>query len=859
MHRASIWVVCSWIVTCPLLARVPENEMIAWEWLPELPTTLGVAGAYAGISHGALIVAGGANFPEPLFRQDGQINPQAQKTWWDTIHVLPRADAAWQSPGRLARPLGYGAAVTWEEGVILIGGCDAQAHYADVTVLKWLDGQIQTTPLPSLPTPCAYGAAAVLGQTVYVAGGQDSPQATGAMSNFWALDLSRPDQPWQILTPWPGPERILPVVAAQDGAFFVVSGCQLIVNDRQEVSRRYLADGYRFTPDPKDPLRGTWKRIADLPEPVAAAPSPAPAVGQTHFLVLGGDHGRYAGSSFAPPGAHPGFGRTVLAYHTTTDTWAQFGTLPAGHVTTTAVVWDQRLVIPSGEIRPGVRSAGIMAGAFTELRSGFHRVDYAVWAAYLAAILGMGVYFSRRERATDDFFLGGRRVPWWAAGISVFGTQLSAITFMAIPAKVYATDWTYMIAQATIIMVAPLIVFYYLPVFRSLQITTAYEYLERRFGLVVRLLASTVFCLMQLGRMGIVLYLPALALSAVTNLNVYTCVLVMGVICTIYTVLGGIEAVIWTDVIQVIVLMGGAFLCVIVAAARVEGGLAGIIRIGSDAGKFHTFHWTWDYTLPAVWVVLIGNVFANLIPYSSDQTVVQRYLTTPSRKQAARAVWTNAALTVPGAVLFFFLGTALYAYYRTAPENLNPSLSTDAILPWFLARELPVGLTGLVLAAVFAAAMSSLDSSMNSMATVLVTDFYYRFRPASSDGRRLLLARILTVALGAFGTTCALLMASFPIASLWDLFMTGLGLLGSGLAGVFLLGVFTQRTNSRGALAGFAASTIVLVLVQRHTTIHFFLYAPLGIFSCTLIGYAISRLLPVWPPDASALRAMRES
>ena len=206
-----------------------------------------------------------------------------------------------------------------------------------------------------------------------------------------------------------------------------------------------------------------------------------------------------------------------------------------------------------------------------------------------------------------------------------------------------------------------------------------------------------------------------------------------------------------------------------------------------------------------------------------------------------------------------FLGTALYAYYKTAPENLNPGLSTDAILPWFLARELPVGLTGLVLAAVFAAAMSSLDSSMNSMATVLVTDFYYRFRPASSDGRRLLLARILTVALGAFGTTCALLMASFPIASLWDLFIAGLGLLGSGLAGVFLLGVFTQRTNSIGALAGFAASAIVLVLVQRHTAAHFFLYAPLGIFSCTLTGYAVSRLLPARPPDAGAIGAMRES
>jgi len=201
-------------------------------------------------------------------------------------------------------------------------------------------------------------------------------------------------------------------------------------------------------------------------------------------------------------------------------------------------------------------------------------------------------------------------------------------------------------------------------------------------------------------------------------------------------------------------------------------------------------------------------------------------------------------LTVPAALTFFFLGTALYAFYKTQPQNLNPTVDTDAILPWFVVRELPIGVAGVVLAAIFAAAMSSLDSSMNSMATVLVTDFYYRFKPGSTDRARLLLARIITVALGVFGTGCALLMATYPIKSLWDLFIALLGLLGGGLAGVFALGIFTRRANSAGALIGFFCSTAILYYVQRFTAIHFFLYGGIGITTCAALGYLFSLLIP---------------
>jgi SSS family solute:Na+ symporter len=470
-------------------------------------------------------------------------------------------------------------------------------------------------------------------------------------------------------------------------------------------------------------------------------------------------------------------------------------------------------------------------------RVAFGWMNYVTLSIYLALILVIGLHFAGREKSTDDFCLGGRRVRWWAAGLSIFGTQLSAITFMAIPAKAYGTNWSYIFNHVTIVMVAPIVVFFYLPFFRRLRLTTAYEYLEMRFNVTVRLFGAVLFCLMQVGRMGIVLYLPAIALSTVTDLNVYVCILIMGALCTVYTAFGGIEAVIWTDVVQVVVLLGGALLCIGAVALRVNGGILGIIDTGLQAGKFNLLNPSWSYTTASVWVIFAGTLFSNLVPYSADQTVIQRYLTTPTEKQAARAIWTNAALTMPSAFIFFFLGTALYVFYTVQANKPDPNLRADAILPWFIVHELPPGVAGIVVAAIFAAAMSSLDSSMNSMATVLVTDFYGRIKPDSSDRARLLLVRVFTVLLGAFGTGCAVFMASVEIESLWDLFLALLGMLGGGLAGVFALGIFTRRANGTGALLGIICSTAVLYLVKQHTQTHFLLYGAIGITTCIAVGY----------------------
>ena len=460
----------------------------------------------------------------------------------------------------------------------------------------------------------------------------------------------------------------------------------------------------------------------------------------------------------------------------------------------------------------------------------------------------MGFYFSRREKSTDDFFRAGGRVPWWAAGLSIFGTQLSAITFMAIPAKTFATDWRYFMLNMTIIMVAPFVILFYLPFYRRLNVTTAYEYLERRFNLLTRLIGSLLYMLFQFGRIGIVLFLPSVALSVVTGVNVEFCILLMGVLSIAYTVLGGIEAVVWTDVIQVFVLLGGALLCLILIPFQIEGGFAGMMELARGAEKLRTFDFTFDFTAPTFWVILLGGLSANLISYGSDQTVIQRYLTTKDEKSAARGIWTNAWMTIPATLLFFSIGTALYIFYRTHPARLNPTLDNpSAIFPWHIVTELPAGVAGLLIAGVFAAAMSSLDSAMNSVSAAVTTDFYRRFRPGADEHKCLLLARCITVIVGVIGIGSALWMANSDIKSMWDQLNKVIGLFGGGLGGLFLLGIFSRRAHGAGAVVGLAVSCVVQYLVSNHTQASVLLLPFTGLASCFTAGYLASLILP--PPE----------
>ncbi len=334
------------LTTLGVCARADES--LDWRALPPLPEPLGLGGPFAGVSNDALIVAGGAHFPVSLFKG-------GTKMWRDYVFVLEKGKDKWRRADPLPRPLAYGASISALGGLICIGGGDAEQHYADVFLLKWSNGKLDRTRLPSLPKPCAFTCAALVGETIYVAGGTDKPSAATTLKNFWALDLSAKPMKWQTLEPWPGPSRMLSAAGSAGGAFYLFAGCELYPNAQGKGTRRYLTDAYRYRPG-----QG-WRRIADLPRPAVAAPSPALSPDGRRLLLLGGDDGANAGRVFELKDKHPGFRRDVLAYDTENNTWAKAGDMPAGQVTTSAVLWRGAIVIPSGEVRPGVRSPKVWA------------------------------------------------------------------------------------------------------------------------------------------------------------------------------------------------------------------------------------------------------------------------------------------------------------------------------------------------------------------------------------------------------------------------------------------------------------------------------------------------------------------
>ena len=466
--------------------------------------------------------------------------------------------------------------------------------------------------------------------------------------------------------------------------------------------------------------------------------------------------------------------------------------------------------------------------------------DILVITLYFILILGLGIYFSKRQKNTEDYFKARERIPSWAAGLSLFGTALSPITFMAIPAKTYSTDWSYFLLNMSVFLAVPLIVYLFIPYFRRKNIKTAYEYLEIRFSVIIRLVGSICFILYQIGRMGVVLFLPSIAINLVTGVDLFICISLMGVISLIYTLMGGIEAVIWTDVVQVFVLMGGVIISLAMNVINTDGGFEGILEIAHLEDKFNAFDLTLSLKEPTVWVMLFGGFFANLTSYGTDHTMVQRYLVTPTKKEAQKSIWIGALLTIPSSLIFFFVGTTLFVFYKMNPSALNENFITDdAIFPWYIVTELPTGISGILIAAIFAAAMSSLSSSMNAGAASFNVDILDRFGLGKNEDP-MKIARWTTFIIGTLGILFAFFMATFDIKSLWDEFNKILGLILGSLGGVFLLGLMTKKANSKGVVFGIVFSFLIQILISQFQIVHLLLYSATGVMSCFISGYIAS-------------------
>lgn len=530
----------------------------------------------------------------------------------------------------------------------------------------------------------------------------------------------------------------------------------------------------------------------------------------------------------------PSNGRTpVAALNTTLNHWSLMEPLPTAAAKILRL--SDRIAVET--------AAGEVRFFAVDSPARFGTLNYIVLAVYMAGMLGLGFLFMRGNRNVETFYLGGGQLPWWALGISLFATMLSAITFLSMPAKAFATNWSMFVFNLGILLAAPIVIRFYLPRFRRMDAVSAYEYFEKRFNAATRLFASGLFSVFMVTRIAVVLYLPALALNTATGMDVRFCILATGLVTLLYSTLGGMKAVVWGDVIQGIILVGGAFLTLLWLFLHIDGGVAGFLREAAPLGKLDAFDWAFDWTRPTFWVVLFGGLAGNLISYTSDQTIVQRYMSADGQRTAIRSVWLNAILTIPITVTFFLIGSGLFVYYKTHPGLLSPALDKlDAIYPYYIVTALPPGAAGLLTAAIFAAAMSTLSSNINSASAAILSDFVRLVRPKMSSTEEIAAGRAAGIAVGIAGIGTALLLAAGDIQSLWDQFNTFLGLFTGTLGALFFIGFFIPAIDGRGALCGVIGAVAAMFVLSAATDLSFLLYGLIEMILCVLIGGAVSAL-----------------
>lgn len=529
-------------------------------------------------------------------------------------------------------------------------------------------------------------------------------------------------------------------------------------------------------------------------------------------------------------------------FHTITDAWS---TLDAA-----AVAAPQAVTSWGNGLAWAVAGPAGSQLQYAQMQGGKHLLrwlDWTVIGVYLLAMLGMGFYFYLRDKnvSTADFFVGGRSIPFWAAGISLYATNTSSISFIAIPAKAFDTNWQYMTNNLIAVVGLMFVAVWIVPLLRRLDLMSVFSYLETRFHPAIRMLSSALCILMQLGsRMSVILFLPALAISTITGVDVIWSIMLMGVFTIIYSTLGGSKAVIWTDVVQVVVMFGGALFAIGFIFMQTGGDLPQLLSAVGTEDKTRLFDFSFDLTKATVWGFIFLVVFDVVLTFPKDQVLMQRALSTRSDKEAGRSIWTFAAIMVPGGFVFYGIGTALWMYYRNNPERLNPLLPIDATFPLFIAAELPAGVTGLIIAGIFAAAMSTLSSIINSISTLVSVDFYQKLVKDPNEKTAVRIAEWAGVGVGLIGIGIALVMSRYDIHSLFDVSIELAGLLGGGFAGAYTLGMFTRRANAPGVAIGVAGSIVITLVCWSMDLVHPYFYLAISILLCIVIGYVASLFFP---------------
>jgi solute:Na+ symporter, SSS family len=455
-------------------------------------------------------------------------------------------------------------------------------------------------------------------------------------------------------------------------------------------------------------------------------------------------------------------------------------------------------------------------------------LDLAIFLIYMLAIVGFGISFSFRKRTAQDFTTGGGRLPTWTIGMSIFATYVSSISFLALPGNAYMTNWNGLVFSFSIPLAAWVAVNYFVPLYRKLKCESAYFYLEQRFGAWARIYASCCYLLTQLARMGAIVYLIALPMNAFLGWSIPVMIILIGFSVLLYAMWGGIEAVIWADAVQGIVLIFGALACL------------GVILFGKL-----------EFTTSTFWMILVYGLFINLQNFGIDQSYVQRYLTANSEGEAKKATWFGSLLYVPVSFVFFFMGTALFAYYESFPDLLPEGIIGDKVFPHFIVNQLPVGLTGLLIASIFAAGMSTVSTSINSSATVILSDHFSKYiHPNPSEKLSLRVLRISSLVMGLLSILVGLAFngVSNTLEGWWALS----SIFSGGILGLFLLGLLSKAKNPQAIFAVFSGVMVICwmslstILIQNglpqtlSNPLHTNMTIVIGTMTIFLVGFGLT-------------------
>lgn len=843
-------------IAASLLCATP----LKMDWKPTATAPEAVARPYAGLLDKTLVVAGGSTYGETkgYSQTISTYNPQTDT--WTQVGALPEGIAEGASV-----PVNLGSAVTPDWRLICVGGVTANGASSKAYLLK-ADGT--TEALPDFPhgTLSMTAATAWDGGAVFACG-----LLNGQLTNK-VFTLKRVDGKWTWgeLPALPGAPRAQAVAAAQNGdqksMVLVVYGGAVTAEDGKS-----MADlkGWGYTKN----FDGQWGWKALENAPVSTIGATFQVIGDQHVLLIGGYNEQMwnrvnrltdeeRNQLFAEKPAAFNWNRTIWSYHAVTGKWAEYGEMPeevlprcgAASIVLPAVGKEMpKVLIVGGEVKPKVRTNVANLISFTRQGWAFSWVSWVVIGVYFLAMVGMAMIFVLRQKTADSYFRGGKSIPWFVAGMSIFATMLSSITFISIPTMTYIGDWRYFPMVLCILAMAPIAIYFYLPFFCRLNITSAYEYLEKRFNLAIRLFGSAVFNIFMVCRVAVVTLLPALALDAVTGIGVENCILICGVATILYCCVGGLDAVIWSDFVQGIVLLGGAVTVLVLLIMKTNGGFGGFIDIAQEHDKLRLLDFRFLLKEPVFWVVVIQGLVSNLSSYTSDQCVVQRYIACTNEKKAANSIWFNGVLSIIASVIFYAIGTALYTHYFSSPELMDVTMpKSDSVFPIFMAMELHPVIAGLVIAAIFAATISTLSANLTSASTAITTDFVLRFKPSLTGPQQVKCGRICVIVIGILGVGAALTLAQLPTRSLFDEFQKFIAMLTAGLTALFFMGIFMPRVGGIPAVVGLLANYFVcygLDLIPAGSALsvikpHPFVYGGIGLVICILVAWVLSFIYP---------------